>query len=179
MNADIVVLNGGSSSGKTSLGRCLQELLPVPWLMLGVDDLIAAMPGTGDESMITFAPDGTISVGPGFRRLEAGWYEAIAAMARSGVGVIVDEVFLDGGRSQARLRQALSGLAVLWVGVRCDPAVAAAREAGRKDRVPGMAASQADAVHQGVYYDIEVDTMASSALECAQRIRDLVMSPGW
>ena len=115
-------------------------------------------------------------MGPGFRRLEAGWYDGIAAMARSGVGVIVDEVFLGGGTSQARLRQALSGLAVLWVGVRCDPAVAAAREAGRDDRVPGMARSQADVVHQGVYYDIEVDTTSSSALECARRIKALVMS---
>ena len=176
MSADIVVLNGGSSSGKTSLGRCLQELLPVPWLMLGVDDLIAAMPARRDDSVISFAPDGTISVGPGFRRLEAGWYDGIAAMARSGVGVIVDEVFLGGGSSQARLRRALSGLAVLWVGVRCDPAVAAAREAGRNDRVPGMATAQADVVHQGVYYDIEVDTTDSSALECAQRIKALVMS---
>lgn len=42
--------------------------------------------------------------------------------------------------------------------------------------MPGMATAQADVVHQGVYYDIEVDTTDSSALECAQRIKALVMS---
>ena len=175
-SADIVVLNGGSSSGKTTIGRCLQELLPVPWLMLGVDDLIAAMPARSDDSVIMFAPDGTISVGPAFRQLEAGWYDGIAAIARAGVGVIVDEVFLGGGTSQDRLRRALGGLHVLWVGVRCDPHVAAAREAGRPARVTGMATAQAGVVHQGVLYDLEVNTTSSSALECAQQIKTLVMS---
>jgi chloramphenicol 3-O phosphotransferase len=176
MSTDIVVLNGGSSSGKTTIGRCLQELLPGLWLMLGVDDLIAAMPERQDEMLITFAPGGGISVGPGFRRLETAWYSGVAAMARSGVGMIIDEVLLGGGTSQARLRQALRGLEVLWVGVRCDPAVAAAREEGRPDRVPGMAATQAEVVHQGVYYDMEVDTSSTSAADCAGRIRARVMS---
>lgn len=40
----VIVLNGGSSSGKSSLARALQEVLPEPWLRLGVDDLIDAMP---------------------------------------------------------------------------------------------------------------------------------------
>ena len=99
------MLNGGSSSGKTSIARCLQGLLPGSWLKLGVDDLIEAMPGKRDQrDLITFTPDGGVSVGPGFRRLEAAWAAGMAAMARAGVGVIVDDVFLGGGSSQARLR---------------------------------------------------------------------------
>jgi chloramphenicol 3-O phosphotransferase len=47
---------------------------------------------------------------------------------------------------------------VLWVAVRCDSAVAAGRELARGDRVRGMAMSQAEVVHQGVAYDLEVDT---------------------
>jgi chloramphenicol 3-O phosphotransferase len=170
MPTDVVVLNGGSSSGKTTIGRCLQDLLPAPWLMLGVDDLIAAMPRRQDDDLISFAPDGGVRTGPGFRRLEAAWYDGIATMARGGVGVIVDEVFLSGAGSQVRLGQALVGLEVLWVGVRCDPAVASAREAGRPDRVPGMAASQAEIVHRGVNYDVEVDTTSTPARECAEHI---------
>jgi chloramphenicol 3-O phosphotransferase len=171
MNIDVVVLNGGSSSGKTTIGRCLQQLFPDPWLLLGVDELLAVMPDRQDAGLITFAPDGGVLVGPGFRRLETAWYEGMATMARSGVGIILDEVFLGGGTSQDRLRQALSGLDVLWVGVYCDPAVATAREAARSGRVAGMAAAQAEVVHQGVKYDMEVDTTSVSALECAQRIR--------
>jgi chloramphenicol 3-O phosphotransferase len=92
-------------------------------------------------------------------------------MARSGVGIVLDEVFLGGGGdSQARLAAALAGLEVLWVGVRCPADVAAAREASRADRVPGMAAAQAEIVHRGVHYDLEVDTSESDPAGCATAI---------
>jgi chloramphenicol 3-O phosphotransferase len=84
--------------------------------------------------------------------------------------IIVDEVFLGGAVSQQQWKKALSELPVLWVGVRCDSAVAAGREIARGDRVAGQAASQADAVHQGVVYDLQVDTTRIEALECARAI---------
>ena len=91
-------------------------------------------------------------------------------MAHAGARVIVDEVFLGGTASQQRWKNALGALGVLWVAVRCDAAVAAAREVARGDRVTGMAASQAEAVHQGVAYDLQVDTTHAEALACAQAI---------
>uniref|UniRef100_UPI00055E2D73 phosphotransferase-like protein n=1 Tax=Promicromonospora kroppenstedtii TaxID=440482 RepID=UPI00055E2D73 len=54
--------------------------------------------------------------------------------------------------------------------VRCDPVVAGRREAARGDRVPGMAAKQADVVHQGVAYDLEVDTTRTASPDCALTI---------
>jgi chloramphenicol 3-O-phosphotransferase len=45
--APVVVLNGGSSSGKTSIARCLQRLPGPTWLILGVDDLVRALPDEG------------------------------------------------------------------------------------------------------------------------------------
>jgi chloramphenicol 3-O phosphotransferase len=36
--------------------------------------------------------------------------------------------------------------------------------------VIGMAVSQAEVVHQGVAYDLQVDTTHTEALECAQAI---------
>jgi chloramphenicol 3-O phosphotransferase len=168
----VIVLNGGSSSGKSGIARCLQAVLPDPWLTFGVDTLIRAMPGSGQEPAagIEFAPDGEVIVGPGFRSLEAAWIEGVAAMARAGARIVVDEVFLGGAASQQRWAKALDGLGVLWVGVRCDSAVAAGREIARGDRVTGMAAAQADVVHQGVGYDLEVDTTRTEALDCARRI---------
>jgi chloramphenicol 3-O phosphotransferase len=59
---------------------------------------------------------------------------------------------------------------VLWVGVRCDAEIAAGREIARGDRAGGMAALQADLVHQGVTYDLEVNTAKSESLTCAQTI---------
>ncbi|GAB3960224.1 hypothetical protein GCM10029978_008960 [Actinoallomurus acanthiterrae] len=94
----------------------------------------------------------------------------IAAMARAGARVIVDDVFLGGAESQQRWQKALDGLDVLWVGVRCESAVAAGREIARGDRARGMAASQAEAAHRGVLYDLEVDTTRTESLECARTI---------
>ena len=168
----VIVLNGGSSSGKSGLARCLQAVLPDPWLAFGVDTLVEAMPASmkASETGIEFAPDGGVVVGPSFRALEEAWIEGIAAMARVGARVIVDEVFLGGAVSQQRWQKALSGLQVLWVGVRCESSVAAGRELARGDRVVGMAELQADVVHQGVFYDLEVDTTHIEALECARII---------
>ena len=166
------MLNGGSSSGKSGIARCLQAILPDPWLAFGTDTLIQAMPMSVQTSAagIEFAPDGEVVVGPEFRTLEAAWIAGIAAMAHAGARVIVDEVFLGGAASQQRWKNALGTLQVLWVGVRCDATIAAARELARGDRITGMAASQAEVVHQGVTYDLQVDTTHTEALECAQAI---------
>ena len=166
------MLNGGSSSGKSGIARCLQAIRPDPWLAVGNDMMIQAMPASmqASEAGIEFAADGGVRVGPEFRTLEAAWMAGVAAMARTGARVIVDEIFLGGVASQQRWQQALAGLAVLWVAVRCDSAVAASRERARGDRVQGMAASQAEVVHQGVVYDLEVETTHTEALECARII---------
>nr|GID82400.1 hypothetical protein Ade03nite_13240 [Actinoplanes derwentensis] len=164
----MIVINGGSSSGKSGIIRCLQAILPDPWLALGTDTFVDALPRTSD--VIAFGPDGGVEVGPAFRDLEAAWIDGVAAIARSGARVIVDEVFLGGAYSRQRWQKALGDLPVLWVGVRCDATVAAGREIARGDRTPGMAAKQADLVHQGLTYDLEVDTTHTEAVVCARII---------
>lgn len=171
MTTEVVVLNGGSSAGKTSIARCLLGLLPGLWLTLGVDDLVDAIGGPGGPgSAISFGPAGEVVTRDAFHQAERAWYAGLAAMAKAGAGIVVDEVLLGGGAAQARLAAALAGLDVLWVGVRCPAEVAAEREAARADRAPGMAASQAELVHQGVRYDLEVDTAAADAAHCARAI---------
>lgn len=166
MTTQVIVLNGGSSSGKSGIVRCLKHLLPNPWINLGVDDLVDRLP----PAMVTFGPHGEVILGEGFDAVQHAWTAGVAAMARAGAYVIIDDVFLGGGASQERLRRHLAGLSVLWVGVRCDPEIAAAREVARGDRVVGMAAGQADIVHRGVYYDVEVDTGHTESLDCARII---------
>jgi chloramphenicol 3-O phosphotransferase len=97
-------------------------------------------------------------------------------MARAGARVVVDEVFLGGAASQQRRQRALDDLAVVWVAVHCDSTVAARREAARGDRIAGMAAHQADLVHQGVHYDLEVDTTHTEPEACAREIAEKVTS---
>lgn len=172
VTTQVIVLNGGSSSGKSGIARCLQAVLPDPWLVIGVDMLIDAMPASlqSDDSGIEFAPDGEVTVGANFRTLEDAWMAGVAEMVRAGARVIVDDAFLGGAASQQRWRKALDGLSVLWVGVRCEGAVAAGREIARGDRVGGMAEAQAELVHRGVVYDLEVDTTRAESLVCAREI---------
>ena len=115
----MIVLNGISSSGKSTIARHLQLMLDDTYLTFGVDTLLAAMPAASalhDSDLIEFDPGGGVSLGAAFRTLEAGWYEDLAAMARAGLGLVVDEVFLGGrrvagevGRRLRRSGRALGG----------------------------------------------------------------------
>ncbi|MEV6612541.1 chloramphenicol phosphotransferase CPT [Streptomyces sp. NPDC051051] len=168
----MIILNGGSSSGKSGIVRCLQAVLPDPWLAFGVHSFVDALPAElqASEAGLEIAEDGRVTVGAEFRALEEAWTEGIVAMARAGARIVVDEVFLGGAGSQQRWQKALGDVTALWVGVRCGREVAAGREIARGDRVRGMAASQADAVHRGVIYDLEVDTTHTESLACARAI---------
>lgn len=172
MNTQVIVLNGGSSSGKSRIARDLQSALPDAWLSLSIDTLVDAMPArlTSGGDGIGFADDGGVDVGHEFMVLQDAWITGLVAMARAGARIVVDDVFLGGGGSQRRWLDALGDVPTLWVGVRCDAAVAEEREAARGDRVAGMAAKQADVVHEGVAYDLEVDTTNTSSMDCARTI---------
>jgi chloramphenicol 3-O phosphotransferase len=185
---DIIVLNGTSSSGKTSLAAALQDVLDQSWLVFGTDTLISALPlalvdihhaATIDarpkehdvrEGGISFDADGEVTIGPEYRRLEASWLSGLAAIAASGTRLILDEVFLDGERSQERFRRSLPGRRIAWIGVTCDRDVAMEREQRRGDRVVGMVERQSSLVHAGVVYDFVVDTTVHTAVELAEQI---------
>lgn len=96
----------------------------------------------------------------------------IAAIAADGGRVLVEDNFVSGPAAQHRWATALDGIETRWVGVRCAAEVAAARERARGDRMPGMAAGQAEAVHRGIRYDLVVDTTSAPAAELAERLRE-------
>ena len=78
----VIVLNGGSSCGKTEIARCLQAILPEPWIRLSVDDLVDALPPSllDSDSGISFGQHGDVGVSGGFRELEAAWMAGVAAI---------------------------------------------------------------------------------------------------
>ena len=123
-------------------------MLPSAWLRLGVDTLLDAMPTSllTSENGIAFGSDGSIRPGPDF----GAWKWRGCA----GVHIIIDEVFLSGVDARTRWQAALNDVSVLWVGVHCDPAVAAERERGRS----GHGHITTQLVHSGMAYDVEVDT---------------------
>jgi chloramphenicol 3-O phosphotransferase len=189
---EVIVLNGASSSGKSTLAVALQDILDETWLIFGIDTLISAIPikllamheeatiGARPrahevrEGGIAFDADGDITVGPEFQRLEAAWLEGLASIAATGTRLILDEVFLDGALSQDRLRKSLVGRTVAWIGVTCDADLAMRRERDRGDRVVGQFERQAERAHEGVHYDLVVDTSVRPPDEIAQQIAEHV-----
>ena len=82
---------------------------------------------------------------------------AVAAVARAGINVIVDEVLL-GEDDWKGWQDQLGGLDVMWVAVTPDLDVVEQRERDRNDRMIGLARSQHDVVHRHAVYDVRVDT---------------------
>ncbi|CDX23545.1 Chloramphenicol phosphotransferase family protein [Mesorhizobium plurifarium] len=178
MAAKIILLNGVGSAGKSSIAKALQEMTAEPYLHVEMDAFLGMLPEALQENMPGFAyktswedgkPSVTIEAGAVGRRAMQGMRHAIAAMARQGNNLVVDDVMLDGGMAQ--YLELLSDFAVFSVGVLAPLDVLEAREGARADRLPGLARWQFERVHKGVVYDLEVDTSALSPLECAERIQ--------
>jgi chloramphenicol 3-O phosphotransferase len=171
----LIGLNGGSSAGKTTLGRKLQSSLDGRWLLLGIDAVIWMLPAemVGDADGIQVV-EGEVRRGAGFLRLYSGFQHAVADMVRHGIDVILDDVLVDGADDQNRWNTVLGDLPVCWVGVHCDPETASMRERVRGDRPAGGARRQATSVHVGVHYDVELDTVVSGVAEAVHQVADLV-----
>ena len=170
----VVVLDGTSSSGKTTLAAGAQRRLIVDgelWFVMAVDDWFAKLPrefsGYGQRRG-PFADDGVIfdtSVPGGFEmrmgplgdRVLRAYREAVGAVARAGINVLVDDVQLREVEWEM-WQEATSGLDVTWVRVHIDLDVLEARELARAYRVLGMARWQYHKVHRFAPYDIEIDT---------------------
>lgn len=69
-------------------------VLPDPWLALGADTLVEAMPASmqASDAGIEFAPDGQVIVGPEFRMLEAAWIQGLAGDRVIGMATSQEDV---------------------------------------------------------------------------------------
>jgi chloramphenicol 3-O phosphotransferase len=177
----IILINGTSSSGKTTLVRALQAATPDLWLEMGIDRFAYALPGrvNGQPSWpLLFAyvrPDGrsdgpfTIETTALGNRFISGMHATVAALADSGLNVIVDHVVLEPGWVE-EMSRLWASFEVLFVGVRCPLNVVLERERSRENRTIGQAEAQFNVVHRWTSYDIEVDTSLLTPVEAVSRI---------
>jgi chloramphenicol 3-O phosphotransferase len=180
---NIIILNGTSSSGKTSILKALQTLMDEPYLDAGIDKFIWMLPkryldvplwqevfeytwsGSGADRELA-----AIHAGPRGHALMSGMHRSIAALARAGNHVLADHVLLEPAwvRECAGL---FADLPAWFVGVRCPLDVLETREKSRRDRTLGQARAQFHAAHVHGLYDLEVDTSKLSPQVCAEQIR--------
>ena len=185
----VVVLNGASSAGKTTIATGFRDQRAAVgdfWLLTGIDDVLVKLPSewrSAGSDRGAFSADGvrfertpggvTVRVGRVGRRLLRAYQAGVAAAARVGVNVIVDEVVID-KTSWDDWVVALAGLEVVWVGIRCSAEVAEDRNRVRGDRFLGLARAQTATAHLHTRYDFEIDTTtrtpAEAILELTRRL---------
>lgn len=176
MTGNIIILNGTSSSGKTSTLEALQESLAEPYLNMGIDKFIWMLPERYLERPLWDDVLGLASSGGQMgHQLARAMHHAIAAAAGQGMNVIADHVLVEAAWAQ-ECAQLFADLPAWLVGIRCPLDVLEERERARRNRTLGQARAQFDVVHAHSLYDVEVDTSVYSAADCARQIIEHVQT---
>jgi len=184
----VIILNGPSSVGKSSIQKKVQELFEQPYLRMGFDDL-------------AFLPPRYISVdGPVFPANQGIWLDTIkqnnhqivrihygevgqkmikgihrtfSAFASAGNNIIVDYILYD-RTWLSDLVEALKGYKVYFIGVNAPLSVIEEREKQRGNRLVGHSRSHYDTVHKDLMYDLEIDSSKFTPEELALIIKNFV-----
>lgn len=173
----IVLLNGVGSAGKSSIARALQGITRDPFLHIEMDAFLEMLPANSFDTPqgLTFRAstvEGRTVVDIETGELAAlalhGMRRAIGAMADAGLNLIVDDVA--GAADIGEYRTLLRDHRLWVVGVMASLPTLEAREQERGDRAIGLARGQFPAVHQGIDYDVVIDTDTLSAEQCAARL---------
>lgn len=161
MKFDGIILNGTSSSGKSSIARYLIKNLQMPIVYMSIDVFLEMVDFRYIDCLET---DGITS---NCEKLILGYQRSALAMNAENNFVLMDHVLQENS-----WKQHLNGLGVLdrflKVGVYCDLEVAEAREVARGDRPLGLCRLQHSKVHSGLKYDIVVDTSATESTEAGE-----------
>jgi chloramphenicol 3-O phosphotransferase len=158
----VILLDGASSSGKSSIGRALLRVLAGPWFLFPIDALGAMRSTHHPRALDDDEIDAML------RRTRLGYHRAVAALACVGNDVIMDYPLSEPWRL-TDLLDVLDGYDVTLVDVRCSPAELDRRERARGDRPAGLARSQSH-IHAQGDNDIVVDTTSTSPDACARTI---------
>jgi len=159
MNGSVIVLNGTSSSGKTTLARELQSQCSDVYLLCSLD------------AFWDMTPYGIPAGSKNFPNMKRALAKSVRALAETGHNVIVDIVFC-GQKTYIELTEELEGLNFKIVKVGCPLDELEKRELARGDRKIGLAKLQYESVHDGVIYDLNLNTFTNSPEKCAQEVFD-------
>lgn len=183
--ATVIILNGTSVSGKSSIQKALQDSLTTPFMAMGIDSILVKMlperyflGDASDKKNVLWGEFDTDAQGnPLFhlffgeqgRQVMYGMHDAIAAFAKNGNSVLVDYIRYE-PQWLPHLTQAMSGVNAYFIGVDIPLDVLEAREKARATSPVGHARSHYDIVHSDAVYDLRVNTAENSAEDIAAQI---------
>ncbi|MEN9405985.1 MAG: hypothetical protein RLZ12_269 [Bacillota bacterium] len=185
----VVILNGPSSSGKTSIAKQLQDIMDDPYILLGLDNIIYTIPDKMNDYKEDLKPRNGFgwkvswnNDGEKLQHLTPGTFgvkmyqllkEQVKLFTDHGVNVIVDQVSLIDD-DYVQWTEKLVNHKLVVCGVTADDKILEQREVDRGDRVIGGSRAQQLSVHNGFQYDLLLDTSILNPLECATKIKDFI-----
>ena len=182
-----ILLNGTSSSGKTTLAKVLQQKLKEPYLYVSLDQYrdslpdkyrgLNSPPGTTGYDGLNVVPidskDGekisSIQFGRYGKKVLHGMRLSSAGLVREGLNIIIDDILLEASFLDDYLKT-FNNLKLYFIGLFCALETVEKREASRIGRFPGTAQSQLEVCHAHGVYDLSLDTSILSPEDCAAKI---------
>ena len=160
----IILLNGASSAGKSTLAKAIQQQIDEPFWHVSSDQFVEAklLPERrgegGDFAWSTMRP-----------RFFDAFHRCLPAMASAGNNLIVDHV-IEFEIWMADLVALLAAYDVFFVGVHCPLAELERRERERGNRTIGEGRDHLEVVHTFGDYDFELDTSTATPDENAHAL---------
>ncbi|HET7707436.1 MAG TPA: AAA family ATPase [Thermoanaerobaculia bacterium] len=167
--ATVVVLNGTSSSGKTTLARAFQSVAPTVFLNFSIDNILSALPVTAIQSITSGADISNI----GIPELVRAYYACVRQLLDLGYDLVIDHA-ITARYHVEHLVAAVDSHRVIMVGLESPAEVLVERERARADRRPGMATAQLPRIHSWLIYDLTIDTSLVSPHDGARRIAEAI-----
>ena len=185
----VILLNGPSSAGKTSIANKLQEANKYNFMQIGIDKVISMMPDhlndwTGKQStegfwwQINLDKNGNtyskIMLGEFAEKVSNSFFSMTKALLDDGHNVIIDEVCLDQKKAK-NWQKILNNFDTYYIGIIANLKELEKREKIRGDRMIGSARSQVEIVHTvGFKYNLMIDTTENTINESSKMILDLL-----
>jgi chloramphenicol 3-O phosphotransferase len=104
-----------------------------------------------------------------YAKLVQGFHRSVAAMASTGLDIIVDHAI----KNEAWFLECyalLHSYKVYFVGINCALHILEAREIARGDRPIGLSQLHGSTVHENMIYDLEIDSGELSPQACAHML---------
>lgn len=172
----IIILNGASSSGKSSILSSIQNTFNEPFLDAGIDKFIFMLPQRYLERPLWDDVLGlAVEAGDSGLKVFSGMHHAIAALSMRGNHVAADHVLVEKAW-WVECASLFHQLPAYLIKVYCPLEILVEREARRTKRTPGQAKAQYERVHMFAECDLEVDTSQHTAETCAKMIYDRIHS---
>ncbi|HSJ87358.1 MAG TPA: AAA family ATPase [Anaerolineales bacterium] len=153
----IIIINGPSSSGKTTLALAAQKQFDIPFLRFSFDLFL-------DNQVLPLEQirNGSFSWEAMRSSVFRGIHRCLPALANAGNNLIFDHI-IESKSWLEDLLPSVSGLDVFFVGLHCSLPELERREAERGNRRSGEARTDFETVHNITSYDLELNS--ENALE--------------